>query len=253
MISVSVQVDQASLAAFSAQMDARAKLIGRAQRDTVGFAAGYLVKSLKAGTANAPKVRKIVKNPSFIEGAVMGRDASLITDKANKMRAHAVEWYKTHGAPAKPTGRKNAAITMGNQTRKEWMRITTPFAAVKSRFSGERELRLLYGAKSRSDAKQHRGAMIGRSGLADRSWGWLLRSLGKQQSGRDGGILSKATDSSLVFNSGSTTEATWTGKNRLKYIRAALKRSIGASMEAAANRMRKDTERLVAKEVAGGR
>ena len=82
----------------------------------------------------------------------------------------------------------------------------------------------------------------GMRGISYRSWNWTLKSIGKS----DGTERAGATESTFTRTTANgETTGTWTGVNKLPWMRKIMKRSIAASVHAAAEMMKNLCERKV--------
>ncbi|MDD5502152.1 MAG: hypothetical protein PHH26_01670 [Candidatus Thermoplasmatota archaeon] len=225
MIDVNMKVDPMSEVRFMREMHRRAAILARGQKGIVEIAAVKLVTSLRAGTAQSPKRRVVLENPEYWQAR-----ADLV--------AKGERWKKT-GRTVKKSGVWPWAARMDYRVG---LKNSIPL-------SGGGSLMPLIGAKKKGDANRHYLAQITRQGLARRSWTWMLKGVSKLSDIKMGDPMptSVASGKTTMKTQGPETIAEWVGVNRLHYMRAALKRSIGSSIHAASTLLSKETEREIAK------
>ncbi len=224
MMALEVKADPVSVARLFAAMEKRAALIHGGQKGIIEITAVKLVTALRAGTARSAAKRAIVPNPVYESEKMRAR----VFDKlsAGKARRRARELAYPFAVHFQYTRRPDGVPYQRGSA------VEVP--VFKKAEAGKSPLRV-----------------VEKRGLAKSSWAWMLKALHKDMA-TEQRFDPRLTGSSLqTFQQGAERVATWTGTNRVKYMRAAMTRPMASSIHAAATMMRKETERLVAKATAG--
>jgi hypothetical protein len=212
MIGINIDVPQQDIAALQSTVDRYVQWFRKGPKEAIKKTCVYIVRSLRASTKLGAKARRIVKNPSYAETG----------SKRERQLMHIAEWCAQHGRPVRmPQQFQKYAIQRYGQRGGVWYRGVNGDTSAQAR-SAAAALDTLKGERSNI-------YRIARRGLAKASWGWMLKSLGKQSTTEQSKI--PGTTSVIEGGSAGASETSYIDlSNKLSYIRKALKVNVGSVM-----------------------
>ena len=186
---------------FSREMDRARKVLGMSLNASVAYAGRLVAQSCGASTKVSKKKREIVKNP-----------LKALTRSKDKRRAdYGVYKYRANGTrkfvPIYRTGEHGTYRFVGKRKRE---------LTVHGSFYNKPEMNI-YAAKSVTD---HRKRIIGRSGLAKKTWSVAVRFMNRGGTIRPMGIWNEAA---RITVSRKQDEPKIHIHNKLRYATDALK------------------------------
>ena len=237
-MSIKFEVDPLSVAVFQNQLKRFATILKKDAPEALKVGTIYFCKSMAASTKVAPKLRKIEKNPNPRAGSdrrVAPLGVYRYNSKTGERYFKPIYHGGEYGAKYRFVSKNGVEMLVGHQGGK----------AVYQRFD-----RMSEGIKgTNADIMKDKRRKILRSGLAKRSWMWIVRDLyGKNAP--EGGF--KQPSGSIFASKGGTGYGAFVHlQNKLRYITKALKGTPSAvmsdAMVKASNQIRKAVERALEK------
>jgi hypothetical protein len=207
-------------------MERSRKELGKSRVDAMGQAAWYISRSLAASTMNAPKLRRIVRNPDKRWKTDHRRAPYGVMAPKGKERTLTFKPIYRTGEFGKIRffDKKTMSWFRHSDTKKgQWEHIPSgqveglsPDAAVPGIMTDKRRV-------------------IGRRGLAKQSW------YGLQKRAKHGGVVNVAGSGNVASATWSPLKTTLRLRNELRYIRKAIKggeSTLSTVVERASNAMR---------------
>jgi hypothetical protein len=197
---ISIEFPEADRQAMFRQMDRAQQEFGKSAKDAIKWGGVYVARSLGASTIQAPKLRKIVKNPH----PDAGRDKRRALVGVMKFNRTGAQYFQ----PIYRTGE------FGNTRFEKNGDVTVFSPGQRQTFTREQYASLSLEAPSVKTSKRR---IIGRRGLAKKAWKWIERNM-------DGGSgsVGDARDIASV-RWGAIVGAEVRITNKLRYISKAIK------------------------------
>ena len=204
-VELDIQVDTADVSRLLAQADRNRAVLGKGMRESIQWAGVMLAKSLAARTKVSAKKREVVDMPI----QRIRRDGGV----DERYAKYGMKWWKRGIQEIRPL----AGYGKGGYTR----------------------------YTSRSAAAKDRRVVIGRRGLAKKSWGWAAHNMITGGSGKVMGV----PDVAVIRWEGGYIDPSVRITNRLRYMEKALEGGFSAvqsAIEAAADKMEHEIGRKAA-------
>jgi hypothetical protein len=241
MVGVNISFDQGQVRAFNEQMKRAQVDLGKSEAQALKWGGVTLAKSLAGSTRSAPKLRKIVKNPSD----------GWRTD-ARKARFGVMRWLrgKEVFAPIHGTGEYGKYRYVDRRTLRVMQVDRAAGKRAPYEFSSNEE-----GAQHLAMAK-HRKRIIGRRGLAKAAWRRALQGIG------GGGSLGVSGSAATIARRAVKVAKRYTGRdkfirvdNNLRYAGSAFvtdgEKAVSLAMARAADSMRFKIAQAITRKVFG--
>jgi hypothetical protein len=232
---IDVSVSSTDLRGLMAAMERGRRELGKTLRGSIAWAGAKVAKSLSAGTRQSPKLRKVIRNP-HPDARRDGRRAKFGVEKYDR---NGVKYF----APIGRTGEFGKIRFVAKRTGEYLSRDRVTGKVARVRFETS--------ADTVPGIMQSRKRVIGRSGLAKKSWK-LARS--RMNTGGTGRVMDVEAPVRVSWR-GRDDYAVLRIENDLRYATKALRggeAGVGLAIEAAARGMmglidRRIKEKLEAK------